>query len=397
MMRLLTAVFAAEVAATPWSVARGQAPAEPVASIEFELHRNKILVPVHLAGQGPFSFVLDTGSPVTVLGSSTHASTLSLRRERSVRVGGAGAGEAPPAYVTQAVDVALGGLSLGTDRLIVLDIADQMAASSGKYYDGVIGKLLFDRYIVRIDFERRILELYEPDDYRVPNDANVMPIRMENGHPHVDTRITMANGDEVDVDLVIDIGARTALALDGDRRSRLAPPDDAIEMIVGHGAGGLVRGRVARVAAVALGDTTIRDVLTAFVDDALGMSPGADGNLGNEVLRRFAVTIDYPGQRLVLEPGPNLGDPFPVDLSGITLRAEGDTWSKLSVADVRPGSPAFTAGVRVGDVITGVDGSVPQALQDLERRLAQPGTIQLELLRGGTPLSAAMVLPHVSS
>ena len=397
MMRLLTAVFAAGVAATPWSAVRAQAPAEPVASIEFELHRNKILVPVHLAGQGPFSFVLDTGSPVTVLGSSTHASTLSLRREGRVRVGGAGAGEVPPAYVTQAVDVALGGLSLGTDRLIVLDIADQMAAFSGKYYDGVIGKLLFDRYVVRVDFERRILELYEPEDYRVPDDANVMPIRMEYGHPHVDTRVTMANGDEVDVDLVIDTGAKTALALDGDRRSRLAPPDDTIERIVGRGAGGLVRGRVGQVAAVALGDTTIRNVLTVFVDDAVGMSPGADGNLGNEVLRRFAVTIDYPGQRLVLEPGPNLGDPFPIDLSGITLRAEGDTWSKLSVADVRPGSPAFTAGVRVGDVITGVDGSTPQALHDLERRLAQPGTIQLELLRGGTPLSAAMVLLHVSS
>ncbi len=80
---------------------------------------------------------------------------------------------------------------------------------------------------------------------------------------------------------------------------------------------------------------------------------------------------------------------------GITLRAEGDGWSELSVANVRSGSPAFTAGVRVGDVISGVDGSVPQALHDLERRLEQPGTIELELLRAGTALSVAMVLRRV--
>ncbi len=391
-MRPSTMLLAAGAAALLRVSALAQAPAQPVAVVEFELHRNKILVPVSVAGRGPHPFILDTGAPVTLLTSRARAEELALRLRGAGQVGGAGAGSALPAQVSQGVDIALGGLSLGEQRLLVLDLASELAGSSGRYYDGIIGRLLFDRYVVRLDFERRVLELYPPDAYRVPDEAAVVPIRLENGHPHVDTRITTANGDAVDVDLVIDTGAKTALMLDGDRRPELVAPDDAVEMIIGHGAQGLVRGRVSRVRAVALGDTVIRDVLAAFVDDALGTSPGADGNLGTEILRRFVVTIDYPGRRFVLEPGPRLDEPFAVDLSGITLRAGGTNLSELSVRDVRPNSPAHAAGVREGDVIARVDGHAPEALAELERRLQQAGSVHLELLRGGESVFVELML-----
>lgn len=59
---------------------------------------------------------------------------------------------------------------------------------------------------------------------------------------------------------------------------------------------------------------------------------------------------------------------------------------EVVVAGVAPSSEAERAGVAVGDVLVGVDGSHPTSMSDARHRLAgRPGTdVVLELLRGGT-------------
>ena len=391
MTRLLSAIIISSLLPVP-ALAMQDA-GRPAATIPFELHRNKILLPVTIDGQGPLWFVLDTGAPVMVLTSRETAAGLGLEVQGQGRVSGAGEGAALTAGFTSADALSVGNISLGPSRLIVVDLAAQLASASGRLYHGIIGRPLFDRYVVRIDFSARRLELYEPATYEAPERATVIPIRLENGHPHFDTRVTTAGGDQVEVDLVIDTGARTALMLDATPGTSLVPPPGAVEMIIGHGARGPVRGQVAPVAAVALGDITLRNVQAAFAPDAVGVSPGADGNLGAEVLRRFTVTFDYRRSRMILESGRGLDDPYPVDLSGITFRAGGDDWRELSIGVVRDGSPAMRAGLQAGDRIVGVNGRPAPELEALERRFEESGRVTLDLLRDGRRVQVRLELP----
>lgn len=91
-------------------------------------------------------------------------------------------------------------------------------------------------------------------------------------------------------------------------------------------------------------------------------------------MRQFTLTIDYPRDRILLEPNGSYGKPAGEDLSGLWPVAHGDDFSVARARYVIPDSPAARAGVQVDDLILTVDG-VPVS----ELRLAGV----FELLRTG--------------
>jgi len=364
----------------------------PVARIPFDLHRNKIIIPVTLNGAGPFDFILDTGAPVTILGAMSMAQRLGIALERSASIGGAGDGDAPPAAVSEPVAIGVGDVAVDRARVVVFDLTDALARASGREYHGVIGKLLFDHFVVCIDIDGGAIELFDPVTYVPPTTADAVPLRFELGHPHLDARVRLESGLELVRDLVIDTGARPALMLDIDSTDGVVPSSGSVPMVVGQGARGPVRGIVGRVAQLALGTSTLTDVVTVFADDAVGATPRADGNLGVEALRRFRVTFDYGRQRVLLEPSERGGASYPVELSGITLGAEGVRWEGLVVTEVRPASPAWAAGIRAGDTIDAVDGRPAPSLTELEGRLQRAGPVRLRVRRGAERLEVELEL-----
>ena len=78
-----------------------------------------------------------------------------------------------------------------------------------------------------------------------------------------------------------------------------------------------------------------------------------EGNLGAGILSRFRVVFDYSRSCLWLEPGPDLGAPFPKDRSGLALQW-GD--GALTVEFVAPASPAAEAGWKEGERLAALDG-----------------------------------------
>ncbi|KPJ74628.1 MAG: hypothetical protein AMS19_15115, partial [Gemmatimonas sp. SG8_23] len=113
------------------------------------------------------------------------------------------------------------------------------------------------------------------------------------------------------------------------------------------------------------------------------------GTLGGELLRRFTLTLDYPRDRILLEPNGLFDTPVREDLSGIfMLRAEGAGLDTIVVSVVGPGTPAEQADIQEGDVLLALDG-VPASRLGIagifERLRSGPGeTRRLLLERDGT-------------
>ena len=114
----------------------------------------------------------------------------------------------------------------------------------------------------------------------------------------------------------------------------------------------------ARIDAIRIGPYDLQRPLVALSRDTQGTFAMAEVgvNLGGNVLRRFKVIVDYPRQRVILEPNARLHDPFPADASGLVLTATGDDFKTFIVHGVVPKSPADEAGFREEDVITAIDG-----------------------------------------
>jgi C-terminal processing protease CtpA/Prc len=116
-----------------------------------------------------------------------------------------------------------------------------------------------------------------------------------------------------------------------------------------------------------------------------GARPKYDGMIGTEVFRRFHVIIDYARSRLILEPNKFFGEPYETDMSGVDLVAGGEDFRTFRVTGVEAGSPGAAADLRVGDVLTEIDGRSASefTLDEITRMFTEDGREHALTVRRG--------------
>ena len=100
--------------------------------------------------------------------------------------------------------------------------------------------------------------------------------------------------------------------------------------------------------------------------------PFFGANVGGGVWKRFTMTLDYHGRTMTLTPNGDFSVRDEWDRSGLYLINKGG----ITVIDVRPGTPAATAGLKKGDVIVSLSGSSNPSLLEVRGAFrAAPGTV----------------------
>ena len=181
--------------------------------------------------------------------------------------------------------------------------------------------------------------------------------------------------------------------------SLLYPPQLIIGQI-GYGLGGSLYGYVGRSDTLGLGPFALPDVVTHFqtleADELRSELAPRRGIIGNRLLERFLVTIDYPRRQLLLRPTRRFDKRHAYDRSGLRLVSDGPNLEYVRVQLVVDGSPAAAAGIRIGDRISAINGA-PVRLTGLggcKRRLRRkPGRrVRLRVMRGNQPVTVSFRL-----
>jgi len=354
----------------------GPAAAGSPAVVPFDLFANHVLVPVEIDGRGPFRLILDTGMPYdgVVLFAGSRVDSL-------LGTGAAGA-PASCAVADANADACGGGGGQTTNALLDLSgvaIEDQTVtvvpspwpAADAPYAvaEGIIGRSVFGRYVVRIDYDRKVVTLFDPGEFHGAEGGETRAIpRDEFGIPQVECEITLADGRSIAARLVLDTGASHALSLRVGSDEAIVVPEGAVAGRLGRTMYGEVTGHFGRVSSLRLGRLQLDDVVTSFSSGAPVFAPEEKkhGNLGNGSLRRFLVTIDYSTDTLILEPGGTYSEPFEHDMAGAQFaRTPG---GRLEIERVAPASPAAESGLVSGDVVVSIDGRACEALDHDEVR-----------------------------
>jgi predicted metalloprotease with PDZ domain len=121
-----------------------------------------------------------------------------------------------------------------------------------------------------------------------------------------------------------------------------------------------------------LGPYKFKNVPTYIFDDEFNVTsyPFLGGLIGNDLLRRFNVTINYPQSEIHLQPNNHYRDPFDYSYTGMGLfMQEGH----VTVSDVMKDSPAEKAGLKEGDHIIGVGNDLSGNLQTYKQILQDSG------------------------
>ncbi|MDX1667011.1 MAG: aspartyl protease family protein [Saprospiraceae bacterium] len=360
--------------------------------IPFEYHNNFIVVRIVFDNLLPLKFILDTGAEHTVLTKREITDLLQFQYERRFPIVGSDLERELFALLVRGVDLSLPGMVAYNRSLLVLeDDYFRFEEFAGVNVQGILGADIFRRFVVEINYRKQRLVLYDPAKFRPPGDHVQYPVEIYRNKPYIITRVQFPNGRTIPTKLLVDSGANLALLLYTDTDPDLAVPEKVIKSRIGIGLGGYLEGFLGRVRKLEIGDFDMDGVITNFQQ----LSPDLDtsylngrhGILGNQVLSRFNLIIDYPREEMYLHPARKYGKKFPFDKSGIVLAASGVDLKTYTIYDLIEGSPAAEAGVQIGDEIIRINWFPARffSLEDITGKfMARTGKkIKLVLLREG--------------
>jgi len=269
---------------------------------------------------------------------------------------------------------------------------------------GTVGNQIFRDYVVTVDYRARTVTLADPAHFRYAGTGAPLAIRVEHDVPITDAVVVTRRSGAIPASLTVDLGS-SSYALRLSRRFLAQHPLEGdtvtVPVQLGAGVGGVDRGALMRLPALRLGALTVNrpsTVLSLTRTGPFGDAAPSDGTIGAGILRRARVTIDYSHSVIYVEPESSLGAPDSIDASGLAVARVGASDPRWRVEAVVPTSPADSAGVQVGDVITAVDDRSVANLApgELQHRLRDAGTTcRLTIERARQVIAVQLVLRPV--
>ena len=331
----------------------------PVKRIPVEIPiTNQIYVQARLNDSQPMWFILDTGATWTIL-------DVDKARELNIKSEGARTldlGQTHTVSTTFAKDASLdiSGMRVPVKTLAVMPAKFRHAPQ----IVGLIGSDLFKRFVVEIDYDAKAINVFEPDKYKYTGHGEILPIELIEEIPHIIANISRGDLSSLRTKLLVDTGAAETLVLYApivEKNKLLESTKGTVKLRTGGLGGGDFNYKV-RAKTVTIGNTTLDKPLINF-STGKGAADRRDGVIGNGLLDRFKLIIDYSRQRVILEPSQRFNDPTDFDFFVFKLGRDANNYI---VTDMLGASMTGEAGLRTGDFLMAVDGKPVSGLQLIE-------------------------------
>ena len=355
-----------------------------VSTVEVPFHdvQGMIAVDVKVNGAGPFAFIIESGwsSPSLLITEDRD------KMDFNFSEGAQGRGKnmhGPLGRRASDVQLEIGDLRIeGVDMDVASRDDEEFLAMMPE--EGVLGVRFLAHVVVEVDWQRMRVRFHDPSTYEAPAEATPVPLTFRKGLVFASGEVTV-DGATQPIKFIVDTGSAGTLLM---RADRVAMPKRRISGIkIGQSLYGPVTGDIGRIDEFRFGGAIIKGMVTQFLDGASNMvAVGADGNLGNGVLRRFRVTFDYARERMLLMPTEAIAEPFPFTTSGIRVAKQIADDGTVGVAHVYAGSPAARAGLTTDDRIVSVDAQPVRdlGLKTVRNRLKQTAGTRVTLRIRGT-------------
>lgn len=332
-------------------------------SFPFELHNNLIVVPVVLNNQIPLKFIVDTGVRTTILTEKAFSDILGLKYVKKYEIAGIGQQQTVEAFVTNNVALTLPGVSGRGHAMLVLN-EDYLELRNylGVDVHGILGYELFSRFIVHVDYDKRMLTLTTPEYFKHRRSFDKIPITVEDTKPYVKAFVSYGRDQYVPVKLLIDTGASHGILLEKESSEKIYVPEKNIISELGRGIGGRLEGQIARLNYFHIGKHCWPDPIATFpksnavLDSLKYGNVERNGAIGGEILSRFEVIFDFPREHIYLKRSRSFKEEFNYNLSGLSVKAKGSRLNTFEIVEIRENSPGAEAGFKEGDIILAING-----------------------------------------
>jgi C-terminal processing protease CtpA/Prc len=104
--------------------------------------------------------------------------------------------------------------------------------------------------------------------------------------------------------------------------------------------------------------------------------------IGNGLLDRFKLIVDYSRKRVILEPSERFNDPTDFDFFMFKIVRDNKTYR---IGDMLPASMTAEAGLKIGDVLLAIDGKPvsDSSLIQIQRMFMLDGRVRILFVKRG--------------
>ncbi len=227
---------------------------KPIGHFSFNRAGLLMLVDARINGSAPAAFVIDSGSPHTMIDSGF---VRQIGLEAAPRV------------------MSINDVEIDLPEPWVIDLSRVPIPSIAK---GLVGAEIFLRYVVRLNPLDSTFTVFDPAKFEYDGDGASVPLLVENGKLFLDADLEVPAGKITRYKLRIDTGSESSVNA------------------------GILKPHSGVFTSVKIGPYLIRHVRgPAVPPPAIGM----------EILRRFIITFDASRGRIYLEPTAALREPIP--------------------------------------------------------------------------------------
>ncbi|MCZ2458338.1 MAG: aspartyl protease family protein [Chitinophagales bacterium] len=303
------------------------------------------------------NFILDTGSSGISLDSTT-AEYLQLKPEPTDRTIRGVAGIKKVSFLFNHT-LHINGLTTTNLDFHVNDY-EILTQVYGVRVDGIIGYSLLNRYIVKVNYDSSRIDFYSSGTFRYPKGGylfkpmlNTLPV----------TNLRLKDARTASTRFLFDIGAGLCLMLNRDfvEDSALIGKKRKFFKKQAEGLGGKLDLDLTVIKELKIGPYHFRRVPVLIFDDDFNVTsyPFLGGLIGNDVLRRFNLILNYPKRDIYLKPNSHINEPFDYSYTGIELYKINN---EILIGDVAKGSPAEAGGLKEGDIVVAINSDFSQNL-----------------------------------
>lgn len=346
---ILTTILAQE-----FQVAKGKSSF----SIRFKHVGSLAIIPLSINGSEPLNFVLDTGSPYTIITNLDAINHFELKKGSPVKISGLGRDLTKiDAYLSKANSIKIGKAeSQKTDIVLIFNDSFDLSTRFGLPIYGIIGYDILKDFVAEIDYSKEKITFYQPEYFYTKKNLSKfekLDLELKNKKPYIQIKSNF-NDQMIPLNLLIDTGSWEAFWLFEDPEKNILIPENSIEDYLGFGLNGEIHGKRTRLNFVEMGNYRIDKPTTSFPDSlsiAAVNRKERNGTIGSEILQRFTTIYDYKNKAFYFKKNSKFGKPFHYNLAGLELYQPYPELPYLEVSYVRKGSPADLAGLKKGDAI----------------------------------------------
>ena len=371
--------------------------------IKFEYINGFTIVKVIYGGILYMDFLLDTGASHNILFKKNANDLLGISYSDTIIIGGAELDVEMKALVSRNVPIMLEGTSIILRDIIVLekDYLD-LEKMLGRRIDGIIGGDFLKGLVVELNYKRKRLTIHNPNLFKLNRKFSTHEINLVNYKPYLKS-ITRIEDKNDTLNYLLDTGASLALLIHSNKVKDFQMPKNVIVGNLGKGLGGDINGFIGMTKHLKMDQYEFNNIISSFQEiDPLILEKRnivRDGIIGNVILSRFHVIIDYVHEKLYLKPITKLSKEFAFDKSGLLIYALGSELDEYYVKTVYPNTPAEAAGMKPGDKILKI-GFWPIMFYDLQkitkRLQGKSGkTIRMKILRNGKKIKVKFKLKNL--